>query len=162
MGSNAGLFSYDGYNLQPHFEYGKSNNVRIYCGVTAGDSIFLGTDNGLLVYNYRTDQYLTPDVDFPGDVRSLVFHENDRGIGTLNGLYRYNSETRELKAFTPHNSQLPHAAVYSLLHTSEGELYIGTYDGFCRLDETGNNFYLIGIPAARREKKFLRQYDAGR
>lgn len=155
MGSNAGLFSYDGYNLQPHFEYGKSNNVRIYCGVTAGDSIFLGTDNGLLVYNYRTDQYLTPDVDFPGDVRSLVFHENNLWIGTLNGLYRYNSETRELKAFTPHNSQLPHAAVYSLLHTSEGELYIGTYDGFCRLDETGNNFYLIGIPAARREKNFF-------
>ena len=29
MGSNAGLFRYDGYNLQPHFEYGKRNNVRI-------------------------------------------------------------------------------------------------------------------------------------
>ena len=51
MGSNAGLLSYDGYTIQSHFEYGKNSNVRIYCGVTAGDSIFLGADNGLLIYN---------------------------------------------------------------------------------------------------------------
>ena len=52
MGSNAGLLSYDGYTIQSHFEYGKNSNVRIYCGVVAGDSIFLGADNGLLIYNY--------------------------------------------------------------------------------------------------------------
>ena len=54
MGSNAGLLSYDGYTIQSHFEYGKNSNVRIYCGVVAGDSIFLGADNGLLIYNYKT------------------------------------------------------------------------------------------------------------
>lgn len=155
MGSNAGLLSYDGYTIQSHFEYGKNSNVRIYCGVVAGDSIFLGADNGLLIYNYKTDHYVTAEVSFPNDVRSLAFYKNNLWIGTLNGLYRYTLDTHELKGFTPRNSHLPHDAVYSLLHTSDDELYIGTYDGVCRLDETGNDFYLIGIPAARREKNFF-------
>lgn len=108
-----------------------------------------------MIYNYKTDHYVTAEVSFPNDVRSLAFYKNNLWIGTLNGLYRYTLNTHELKAFTPYNSRLPHVAVYSLLHTSDGELYIGTYGGVCRLDETGNDFYLIGIPAARREKNFL-------
>ena len=107
MGSNAGLLSYDGYTIQSHFEYGKNSNVRIYCGVVAGDSIFLGADNGLLIYNYKTDHYVTAEVSFPNDVRSLAFYKNNLWIGTLNGLYRYTLDTHELKGFTPRNSHLP-------------------------------------------------------
>ena len=30
IGSNKGLFSYDGYSTQQHFTYGERNNTRIY------------------------------------------------------------------------------------------------------------------------------------
>ena len=33
IGSNKGLFSYDGYSTQQHFTYGELTNTRIYCGI---------------------------------------------------------------------------------------------------------------------------------
>lgn len=73
MGSNKGLFSYDGYSTQQHFTYGERTNTRIYCGIIADNTyLYLGTDNGILVYNYRTDKYEQPDTDFPTDVRTMV------------------------------------------------------------------------------------------
>ena len=66
IGSNKGLFSYDGYSTQQHFTYGERNNTRIYCGIIADNTyLYLGTDNGILVYNYRTDKYEQPETDFP-------------------------------------------------------------------------------------------------
>ena len=35
VGSNKGLFSYDGYSTQQHFTYGERTNTRIYCGIIA-------------------------------------------------------------------------------------------------------------------------------
>ena len=32
IGSDKGLFSYDGYSTQPHFIFGERSNTRIYCG----------------------------------------------------------------------------------------------------------------------------------
>ena len=72
FGSNAGLLSYDGYTAHAHFEYGTENNVRIYCGICIGDCFYLGTDNGILIYNYKTDHYLPAPVSFPPDVRSIA------------------------------------------------------------------------------------------
>ena len=58
IGSNKGLFSYDGYSTQPHFTFAKRNNTQIYCGTVVDSTyLYLGADNGLLVYNYRTDTY---------------------------------------------------------------------------------------------------------
>ena len=51
IGSNKGLFSYDGYSTQQHFTYGERNNTRIYCGIIADNTyLYLGTDNGCLLY----------------------------------------------------------------------------------------------------------------
>ena len=48
IGSNKGLFSYDGYSTQQHFTYGERNNTRIYCGIIADNTyLYLGTDNAL-------------------------------------------------------------------------------------------------------------------
>ena len=38
IGSNKGLFSYDGYSTQQHFTYGERNNTRIYCGIIADNT----------------------------------------------------------------------------------------------------------------------------
>ena len=45
IGSNKGLFSYDGYSTQQHFTYGALTNTRIYCGIIIDNTyLYLGTD----------------------------------------------------------------------------------------------------------------------
>lgn len=144
IGSNKGLFSYDGYSSQPHFTFGERNNTRIYCGeVVDSTYLYLGADNGLLIYNYRTDTYEEPKADFPTDIRTLALHDGILWLGTLNGLYTYSPETRRLSAIT---EGLPHQTIYSLIHASDGNLYIGTYNGCCRYIPATGRFETINLP----------------
>lgn len=139
IGSNKGLFSYDGYATQPHFTYGERNNTRIYCGILIADTyLYLGTDNGILVYNYRTDKYEQPSAEFPTDVRTLTLHGDTLWIGSLKGLYIYQLKDEKLNRFDSKNSGLPHNTIYSLLRTHDNQIYVGTYNGLCRyLPSTG-------------------------
>ena len=130
IGSNKGLFSYDGYSTQPHFTFAKRNNTQIYCGTVVDSTyLYLGADNGLLVYNYRTDTYEEPETQLPTDIRALLVHDGMLWLGTLNGLYTYSLNDHQLSAVT---EGIPHQTIYSLIRSSDGLLYIGTYNGFCR------------------------------
>ena len=92
IGSNKGLFSYDGYSVQAHLGAGKANNAWIYCGVIIDQTyLYLGTDNGMLIYNYKTDQYETPAISFPKDFRSMALQGDHLWIGTLNGMIGFTS-----------------------------------------------------------------------
>lgn len=120
IGSNKGLFSYDGYSTQQHFTYGELTNTRIYCGIIIDNTyLYLGTDNGILVYNYRTDRYEQPEVDFPTDVRTMALRDRILWIGSLNGLYTYQLENRKLTRFDSKHSGLSHNTIYSIIHTKE-------------------------------------------
>ena len=101
IGSNKGLFSYDGYSTQPHFTFAKRNNTQIYCGTVVDSTyLYLGADNGLLVYNYRTDTYEEPETQLPTDIRALLVHDGMLWLGTLNGLYTYSLNDHQLSAVT--------------------------------------------------------------
>ena len=155
FGSNAGLLSYDGYTAHSHFTYGTKSNVRIYCGIRADDFFYLGTDNGVLVYNYKTDSYQDTRATFPTDVRCIV-RQNDRlWLGTFSGLFRYDLKTEEIRRFTPQNSLLPHQAVYSLLPASDSTLYIGTYNGLCRLNPHEERFERVAIDTPDTRKNLF-------
>ena len=126
IGSDKGLFGYDGYSTQPHFIFGERSNTRIYCGeVVDSTYLYLGADNGLLIYNYRTDTYEEPGIDFPTDIRTLVMYDGLLWLGTLNGLYTYHPQTREISSV---KEGIPHQTIYSLIHSSDHQLYIGTYN----------------------------------
>lgn len=155
FGSNAGLLSYDGYTAHAHFEYGTENNVRIYCGICIGDCFYLGTDNGILIYNYKTDHYLPAPVSFPADVRSIARQEDRLWIGTFSGLFLYDLNTKRLRQFTPRNSNLPHPTIYSLLLSSDSTLYVGTYNGLCSFDEEKNDFKQINIQNPNEHKNLF-------
>ncbi len=153
IGAEKGLLSYDGYSVQAHFTPGKKNNTRINCGVVADSTRFyLGTDNGLLVYNYQRDEYEDTDTDFPPDIRTVVMYNGALWFGTLDGLYTYRPGTRKLANA---GKTLPHQAVYSLLRTADNRLYVGTYDGFCRYDETTGKFVSIKLPAAKNKSNMF-------
>lgn len=144
IGSNKGLFSYDGYSSQPHFTFGERSNTRIYCGeVVDSTYLYMGADNGLLIYNYRTDTYQEPEADFPTDIRTLALRDGVLWLGTLNGLYIYSPETRQLSAIT---EGLPHQTIYSIIRASDDNLYIGTYNGCCRYIPATRRFETINLP----------------
>lgn len=105
--------------------------IRAFIAVTVVDStyLYLGADNGLLIYNYRTDTYQEPEAGFPTDIRTLALRDGVLWLGTLNGLYTYSPETRQLSAIT---EGLPHQTIYSIIRASDDNLYIGTYNGCCR------------------------------
>ncbi len=139
VGSDRGLFCYDGYTAQQCFEYGTRQNTRIYCGAVADSThLYLGADNGLLVYNYRKDEYVEMGTDFPRDIRALARHDGRWWLGTLDGLYAYDPASGQLSDVS---DRLPHRAVYALLAASDGCLYVGTYDGCCRLRTDGGTTY---------------------
>ena len=54
IGSNKGLFSYDGYSTQQHFTYGERNNTRIYCGIIADNTyLYLGGFKNEKKFKYK-------------------------------------------------------------------------------------------------------------
>ena len=154
IGSNKGLFSYDGYSTQSHFTFGERSNTRIYCGeVVDSTFLYLGADNGLLIYNYRTDTYEDRKIDFPTDIRALVMYDGILWLGTLNGLYTYSLETHRLTAIT---EGLPHQTIYSLTLASDNNIYIGTYNGCCRYIPAEKRFEMIELPVVRsRSNQFV-------
>lgn len=149
IGSDKGLFSYDGYTAQARFSFNSPYSSWIYCGVRGGDTLYLGADKGMLKYNTRTDRYETLPSGFPKDIRALAWQGNTLWIGTLGGLYRYTPDTGTLVSFdTSRYPGLPHPAVYSLLCTHDGQLYVGTYNGLCRYLPAEDRFLPVGLPAA--------------
>ena len=150
VGSNKGLFSYDGYSTQQHFTYGERTNTRIYCGIIADNTyLYLGTDNGILVYNYRTDQYEQPETNFPTDVRTMALQGDTLWIGSLNGLYTYQLKSHQLKHLDNKQSGLPHNTIYSIIHTKDNQIYVGTYNGLCRYVQSSGKFEHILLPVNR-------------
>ncbi|MCL1934045.1 MAG: ATP-binding protein [Candidatus Azobacteroides sp.] len=148
IGSDKGLFSYDGYTVQQHFTPGEESNSHIYCGVMIDSTyLYLGADNGLLIYNYRTDRYEKLQVSFPSDIRALAVNNNTLWIGSLNGLYTYDLHSGNLQRFSREEyKNIPHETIYSILCATNGKVYIGTYNGFCSYEPETHIFEKINLP----------------
>ena len=100
FGTNQGLVSYDGYGVQLHYRQNDSTNTFVYSIVTLDDRLLcLGTDHGVLFYDYQTDTYLHRDTPFPSDVRAMLLDGNDLWIGSLKGLYRYRLDSQQIEHF---------------------------------------------------------------
>lgn len=152
IGSNKGLFSYDGYSTQQHFAYGEYSNIRIHCGIIIDNTyLYIGTDKGILIYNYRTGKYEQSKIIFPADVRTLAIQGDTLWIGTLNGLYTYQLKSQKLTPFHTEHSGLPHHTIYSIIRTGNNQIYVGTYNGLCRYMEASGTFENIPLPAHRNQ-----------
>lgn len=165
FGTDKGLFNYNGYTVSPHFVIGERNNTRIHCGITVGDSLCLGGDNGLFFYNCKTGKYEDCQVDFPHDIRALDIQGDTLWIGSLQGLYRFFIKGDKLEFFKPEiYTTLPHESIYSIAcNSSSGEVYVGTYNGLCRYAPKENKFVVIPLPDDHlRNNQFVNSllYDA--
>jgi ligand-binding sensor domain-containing protein/AraC-like DNA-binding protein/signal transduction histidine kinase len=123
MGTERGLYAYDGYHFYPHFEEHSFSNQRVHCVRRAGDRLYLGCDNGLLLYNIRANRYEKVPVGGPKDIRAVLFSGRKVYLGSSQGLYAYDPF---LKKIWKEGNE--HSAVYSLLKTHTG-LLVGTING---------------------------------
>ena len=60
-------------------------------------------------------------------------------IGTSQGLFNYNGQTKQIKHFTSANSQLPEGNVYEVSFDSTGKGWIATETGMCIYDPASQN-----------------------
>lgn len=155
VGSEKGLYTYDGFSIYPHYELGKLSNTHIYCAIRVGDSRFyLGSDNGLLIYNYRTECYENNPSIAPRDIRCMVLDGDNVWLGSINGLYLYSITSGRCVRFRA-GGGLPHNTIYSLIKASDGRVYIGTYNGFCYYDAKKRTFLRIVLPDIGRKNNLF-------
>ncbi len=154
VGTNEGLYSYDGYSLHRHYEKGTPGNSHIYSIVESDGCLLLGADSGVLAFDLEKDAYgELPAMGFPREVRAL---EKDGSgnlwIGSLNGLYCYNLENESLERV---ENGIPHKAVYDIAVMSSGDVYVATYDGLAVKSAQESDFHEITELSEYRNGKNL-------
>jgi signal transduction histidine kinase len=111
------------------------------------ENIWIGTRNGLYVYNYKTDsviKYLHNASDnsslSDNDVRSVyISKDGDIWIGTSSGgLNHFEASANSFTAFTRENG-LPNNSIYSILEDNSGFLWLGTNAGLCRFSKADHS-----------------------
>ncbi len=141
MGTQKGIYSYDGYTTRksiPPEDFPKEMNI-IYSGVVFDkEHIWFGTRKGVFVYDYKKDRYEMPPIEIPLDIRCMFLWENTLWIGSIQGLYKYH--VREQKLEKVDHPAIPHPAIYSIVRAEDGLIYIGTYDGLCIYDSIHDTF----------------------
>ncbi|SPZ92707.1 Response regulator containing a CheY-like receiver domain and a GGDEF domain [Sphingobacterium multivorum] len=150
LGSNNGLFNYDGYALQPLTGTKSSFQTFVYCIALIDNKHFaLGTGQGVLLYNYQFDRFESFPAGGPGDVRSLLLVGDTLWIGSISGLYCYNTKTRKLIDY--HNSfpkNKSKSAVYALEKVGD-RILIGTYNGLFELNPARKDIAPLPLPDYR-------------
>ncbi len=131
IGTEHGLYSYDGYRMVPRFGQGSAQNVRIYSMCIEGDIIYMGTDNGLLLYDIARADYMPSPSARLSEVRSIAGWNGSVWLGTERGLYRFSTSNREVKLVDSRCRN-----VYSLLPAGR-RLFVGTIDGLSAMSADG-------------------------
>ncbi len=129
IGTSQGLFRYDGYGTHYIDALDERAGSQFYSMIERNDTLYLGTNNGLLLLDMMTERYIPISNNSPSEIRAMVLDGDCIWIGSLNGLYRYTIGTGNVARIV---DGLPHSAVYALLRSREGDIYVGTYDGLCR------------------------------
>lgn len=141
LGTNSGLYFYDGVTTHP---VGKSGlfGTQIYSIVEKGDKLYIGSNNGLLVYDYQSGTVFPNETAAIKEIRTMLLYDDNLWIGGLNGISKLNLRNNEI---SDHSKGLPHKSVYSILRDSRGILYVGTYNGVARWDTQAKVFKPLKI-----------------
>lgn len=145
MGTESGLYSYDGYRTLPHRSADGMANVRIYSLCIAGDTLYMGSDSRLMGYDLRRGRFLPQPVAQLKEVRAVVRSGDRLWIGTAQGLYSLSLTGHRLS-----RSSAPLRNIYALLPTRRG-LFVGTIGGLSVVDGQGRTRRIaIGQSSARQ------------
>ena len=121
LGTQKGLYSYDGYRFVSHIS--ANSPTMIYCQLVVGTQLYLGCENGVVLYDMENERYLPLKWKQLVGVRSMLRQGNIIYVGTAKGLYAYDLQLRNLKLLSKECKQ-----IFSLAATPAGIL-IGTRYG---------------------------------
>lgn len=113
----------------------ESNNVKAVYVDEAQDKVYIGMHAGGLKILHRTTgviDHCNLTADAPGDIYSILPHADGvLWIGTLNGLYLFDTGTRRFVpvASDSRGNPLPSLSVFVLFEDSSGRLWVGGEDG---------------------------------
>ena len=134
LGTENGLYCYDGYHDYPLSVEHTVSQSRVNALAFRGDSLFLATGNGLLVYDVRSNHYLA----------SPVF-----------GQFQNLNQRKLLREQRVVNAQNPYAkyenGVYALLSTPNG-LLVGTISGLYFESIASKNSSLAQLKTSHRTR----------
>lgn len=146
IGSNNGLYYYDGYRARRIIGDDDLQGYQIYGFAQREDKLYLGTNNGLRVSD-QTGSFMRVSGDCPNEIRALTLCGDSLYIGSLSGLFIYDLNTDQIE----HSPlKLPHDAVYALLYQDDN-LYIGTYGGLCRYNTSTKEYTTISLDIKDRQ-----------
>ena len=141
LGTNNGLFFYDGVTTHPISETAISRDP-VYAIIEQGDRLLIGTKSGLMTYTFSENAVDYYQADSPKEIRCMLLSEDRLWLGSIYGMYTVNLESTEISDVS---EGLPHKSVYSILKDSRGILYAGTYDGLAVWDSSDYVFKEIDI-----------------
>ncbi len=154
VGTEEGLYSYDGYRARAHFKMNDAGNTRVHSLYIAGKTIYLGTDAGLLVFDIQKNRYLPLPGNSPRVVRAVSKYGGEILLGAADGLYIYRPASGMIKR-TANIKQ----AVYSICATRNGVL-VGTIQGMYLLNRGRST--LIPVTAGQQPLVNALAYDERR
>jgi len=133
-GNNSGLIFFNSET----FKREKSLDYTVWSLCIVGDNLYVGTENGLGIYNEGEFKML--NVEFPNNViNSIVKDINDNNhlwIGTNKGFCYYNITDKKVEFVINANDGLPgnEIAINGLYVDGKGLLWIGTLHGIATFD----------------------------
>ncbi len=153
LGTNCGVFSYDGYSMS-----WRSHNVaggHVYCMKDIpGDALYVGEEHGLWAYDYKEADFRSWLEGSPREIRSIVWDGDKLWVGSSTGLYTYDLGKGEWRKVE--GGSLGNEVIYSLIKASDGNVYIGTYNGLYYYERQHGHFRNISLPhLPRRDNVFV-------
>lgn len=149
LGTNSGLFFYDGVTAHPVGE-AELFGTQVYAIVEKDNKLYIGSNNGLLRYDYLSGNVEPSESTTPKEIRAIQLIDDNLWIGGLNGIYKIDLMQNHV---TDCSKGLPHKSVYAILSDSRGIIYVGTYSGIARWDSQSQEFHPIKIRIDDSEQK---------
>lgn len=139
VGSNSGLFEFDGTNKIISKIGLENKNVSVNDLLQIENDLYLGTDNGLICVAGNKEELLFQGISFT----KLISDENNIVAGTQNGIYFINSGTYDTISYKndPDNkNSLSDNVILSLNKDKQNNIWVGTYAGLNKYNSVNKNF----------------------
>lgn len=143
VGTDNGLYSYDGYHSYRHYVDQSPTNTRVNALGWKGNTLYLATGNGMLTFDVNTYSY--PSTSLPSSHAKKGKGSSELRVIDLEG------GKKELSSYG--------SDVYALLHTPKG-LLVGTMSGLYLSNK--HAYRLISLRAGSQPLVNALAYDARR
>ena len=131
------------YTKQSHPELFKSNNINVIVSDNNAN-VWLGTDNGIVIYNKKTQQFdplqkFKKDCSFLENNIVYTIHQDKHEqiwIGTERGLYVLKIIGSKVGEYLnlPDSQKLKVGKVYSISEDANGSIWLGTNQGLVKFE----------------------------